>query len=176
MKNNLETIYLGGGCFWCTEASFLTVPGVTAATSGYAGGTKANPTYAEVCTGETGHAEVSEIKYDPEKINLEKILQVFFKMHDSTSLNRQGNDAGTQYRSVIFWTSPAQKKIIEEFIKKAQGEYTQPIVTEVKKIDKFFRAEEYHQRYFEKNPDEAYCRFVIAPKVKKVKKFLSSKS
>lgn len=165
-----ETIYLGGGCFWCTEASFLTVLGVVAATSGYAGGTKANPTYEEVCTGETGHAEVSEIKYDPAKINLEKILQVFFKMHDPTSLNRQGNDAGTQYRSVIFWTDEAQEKTIQEFLKKAQEEYAKPIVTEVKKIDTFYRAEEYHQRYFEKNSDEAYCRLVIAPKVKKVKK------
>lgn len=169
----IETIYLGGGCFWCTEASFLTVPGVVSAASGYAGGTKANPTYEEVCTGETGHAEVSEIKYNPEKITLTKILSVFFTMHDPTSLNRQGNDAGTQYRSAIFWTTPAQEKIIKKFIEKAQAEYTQPIVTEVKKIDKFFRADDSHQRYFEKNPDKAYCRLVIAPKVKKVKeKFL----
>jgi peptide-methionine (S)-S-oxide reductase len=168
MPNN-KKIYLGGGCFWCTEASFRIMDGVIGVVNGYAGGEKQNPTYEEVSDGSTGHAEVSEITYDEEKISLEKILTVFFKMHDPTSVNRQGNDVGPQYRSVILWTDSEQEKIIAKFVAAAQTEYAKPIATEVEQLERFWPAEEYHQRYFEKNPDAAYCRLVIAPKIKKLK-------
>lgn len=164
----MKTIILGGGCFWCTEAVFRLISGVTNVTVGYAGGDVKDPTYEDVCTGTTGHAEVSQVDYDPEKVSLEKLLDTFFVSHDPTSLNRQGNDVGTQYRSAIYWTDEDQKEAVEKYIAEKQKEYTQPIVTEVKKLDVFYPAEEYHQRYFEKNPNQAYCQAVIAPKVNKI--------
>ncbi|MDE1767942.1 MAG: peptide-methionine (S)-S-oxide reductase MsrA [Candidatus Micrarchaeota archaeon] len=163
-----ETVVFGGGCFWCTEAVFLMFPGVLKTTVGYAGGTVANPSYEDVCTGTTGHAEVMKLEYDPDRLALEKILDVFFSMHDPTSLNKQGADMGTQYRSAIYYTNDAQKDIIDRFIKNVGKEYSKPIVIEVKKLDKFYPAEEHHQRYFEKNPYGGYCSFVIKPKLEKV--------
>ncbi|MBU1952128.1 peptide-methionine (S)-S-oxide reductase MsrA [Patescibacteria group bacterium] len=165
-------IVLGGGCFWCAEAVFALQKGVISATCGYAGGETPNPTYEQVSNGETGHAEVVEIEYDPSIASLSAILKTFFAMHDPTSLNRQGNDVGTQYRSAIYWTDEEQKKEIENYLTMLKSEYTQPIVTEVKLLDKFYKAEEYHQRFFEKNPNQAYCQAVIAPKVENFKKSL----
>lgn len=167
-----EKIVLGGGCFWCTEAALRLVKGITNVTVGYAGGTKKNPTYEEVCSGSTGHAEVALIEYDPDAAQLEKILGIFFTMHDPTSLNQQGADIGTQYRSIILYTSEKQKKDAEAFIVRIQKDYSKKIVTELKKLDVFYPAEEYHQRYFEKNPFAGYCMFVVKPKVDKVKKEL----
>lgn len=167
-----ETIVLGGGCFWCMEAVFSAqnpiLSGILDAVPGYAGGTTPNPTYKEVCTGMTGHAEAVKITYDPDRTALAAILSVFFSSHDPTTADRQGNDIGTQYRSVILFTTEQQKKEIEETIKKVQKKYAKPIVTEVKKLDCFYQAEEEHHRYFEKHPDQAYCRLVIAPKVEKI--------
>lgn len=165
-----EIIYLGGGCFWCIEAVFKMIDGVGPVFSGYSGGEKENPTYEEVCSGNTGYAEVVEVKFNPKKVSLEKILEVFFEAHDPTTLNRQGNDVGTQYRSVIFYTDENQKEIIENFIEKIKNDYTEKIVTEISKLEKFYKAEDYHQDYFDKNPDNRYCQLVIAPKVKKFKK------
>jgi methionine-S-sulfoxide reductase len=170
MENNTEVIVLGGGCFWCTEAVFSMFDGVVKTTVGYAGGDTSNPDYEQVCSGDTGHAEVLKLEYNPKALPLEKILDAFFTMHDPTSLNRQGADAGTQYRSAIYYTTEGQKKAIEKFISEAQKGYTKPIVTEVKKLDRFYPAEEYHQKYFEKNPFAGYCQFVVKPKVDKVKK------
>jgi len=164
-----KNIILGGGCFWCIEAVFLEMPGVKTVLPGYAGGSLDNPTYAQVTTGNTGHAEVVKITYDDESGLLEKVLDIFFTVHDPTTLNRQGNDIGTQYRSAIFWEDEEQKKIITDFIARLKDNFTDPIVTEVKKLDKFYEAEEYHYRYFIKHPENAYCSSVIAPKVKKAK-------
>jgi peptide-methionine (S)-S-oxide reductase len=165
-----ETIVLGGGCFWCTEAVFLMLKGVEKVTSGYTGGILPNPTYEMVSTGLTGHAETNMIDYDPEKIPFGTILDVFFEMHDPTSLNRQGNDVGTQYRSIVFYTSDEQKKALEDYIKRRQKDFSKPIVTEIKKLGKFYPAEDYHQRYYEKNPNQPYCKFIITPKLDKIKK------
>jgi peptide-methionine (S)-S-oxide reductase len=164
-----ETIAFGGGCFWCTEAVFELFNGVVKTTAGYAGGTMKDPTYEDVCTGDTGHAEVLQIEYDPKIINLEKLLDVFFTMHDPTSLNRQGADSGTQYRSIILYSSDGQRAAIDKFIDQVKGTFKRPIVTEVKKLDKFYPAEDYHQKYYEKNPGAGYCSVVISPKVKKIK-------
>lgn len=169
MKTNNQEIILGGGCFWCTEAVFEDIDGVAETTPGYSGGRTANPSYEMVVSGGTGHAEVLKIVYNPKILSLLKILQIFFTMHDPTSLNKQGNDMGTQYRSVIFYETDEQKKIIDDFIKISQKEYSQPIVTEIKKVEKFFPAQEYHHNYFKKNTDQAYCTLVIAPKIRKVK-------
>jgi len=173
MKNNLKTIILGGGCFWCTEAVFLMMNGIKTVLPGYAGGEKENPTYEEVCQGNTGHAEVVKLDYDPSIVSLEKILKIFFKMHNPTSLNKQGRDVGTQYRSIILYSDEDQARPIKDYVGRIQKEYTSPIVTEVKKLEKFYEAEEYHHRYFERNPNQAYCQVVIAPKVKKVQKNFS---
>ena len=167
-----DTIVLGGGCFWCVEAVYELLDGVEKVESGYAGGTVANPTYKQVCTGNTGHAEVVKVIYNPSKISLEKILEVFFTVHDPTTLNRQGADVGTQYRSVVFYTNENQKKTVEKTIvllitKKA---FDDPIVTEVKPLKNFYSAEGYHQDYYELNKTEPYCKMVILPKVDKVKK------
>jgi methionine-S-sulfoxide reductase len=170
MKSEAVSIVLGGGCFWCIEAVFLMLDGVVKTTVGYAGGTTSNPTYESVCSGDTGHAEVMKLEYDPKVLPLSKIMDVFFTMHDPTSLNRQGADLGTQYRSIALCTSDEQKNAVEKFINAAQKEYTKIIVTEVKTLDKFYPAEEYHQHYFEKNPHAGYCQFVVKPKVDKVKK------
>lgn len=172
MGNNKKATF-GGGCFWCTEAIFLNVIGVTEVKSGYMGGTAENPTYEEVCTGATGHAEVIEISYDTEKVDFDELLKIFFKTHDPTTLNRQGNDVGTQYRSVVFYHDQEQKekaeKMIESLSKAAVFDST--IVTEVVPAERFWIAEDYHKNYFELNPQNPYCAAVIAPKVQK---FLSS--
>jgi len=168
MKN--EVIAFGGGCFWCTEAVFLLFKGISKVTSGYAGGQMPDPTYWDVCKGNTGHAEVLKIEYDPEKMPLEQLLDVFFTMHDPTSLNRQGGDSGSQYRSIILYTTEKQKNVAQGFIKQQQKNFEKPIVTELKKLDVFYPAEDYHQRYYEKNPLQPYCFVVIGPKIAKVKK------
>ncbi len=165
-----ESIVFGGGCFWCTEAVFRLFDGVTATMPGYAGGDTPDPTYGQVCDGYTGHAEVLKIDYDPKLIALDKLLDVFFTMHDPTTLNRQGADSGTQYRSIILYTNDRQKEAAQLFIKKIQQNYKDPIVTEVKRLGKFYEAEDYHQRYYEKNPGQGYCSVVIGPKIAKVKK------
>lgn len=167
-----ETAILGGGCFWCVEAAYSELKGVSAAQSGYAGGHVPNPSYKAVCTGQTGHAEVVEVTFDPAVISYEDVLRVFFTIHDPTQLNRQGADVGTQYRSVIFTTSEAQKataeKIIAEF--EGSGAWGAKIVTEVLPAPAFYRAEPEHDRYFERNPYAGYCQAVIAPKIAKMRK------
>lgn len=175
-ESNFETATLGAGCFWCVEAVFDDLKGVKDVVSGYAGGHTENPTYREVCDGTTGHAEVAEIRFDPAVISFKEILQVFFAVHDPTTMNRQGNDVGTQYRSAIFYHDEEQKRIAEEVIKEvtAEGVYDDPIVTEVVPLEKFWPAEDYHQEYFANNPNQPYCIGVVAPKVAKFrKKFLS---
>jgi peptide-methionine (S)-S-oxide reductase len=170
MKNKSETIVLGGGCFWCMEAVFNTLKGILSVTSGYAGGFGMNPSYRDVCTGTTGHAEVISVEFNPSEISLQDILEVFFLTHDPTSLNRQGADVGTQYRSIILYTSEEQSENIEAFIEQMKGEYAEPIVTEVKPLQHFYTAEEHHQRYYERNRDLPYCRLVISPKLEKLRK------
>lgn len=175
MKEELATF--GGGCFWCTEAVFEEVSGVIDVVSGYAGGSVVNPSYKEVCTGRTGHAEVVQVRFNPEVISYREILVIFFKTHNPTTLNRQGADVGTQYRSVIFYHSDEQKKIAEQLITELNdsGLYDSPVVTQVQKFQHFYLAEEYHQDYFRKNPDQAYCSAVIRPKMNKFRKEFSSK-
>jgi peptide-methionine (S)-S-oxide reductase len=163
-----ETITLAGGCFWCTESVFIRIPGVLKSVSGYANGTKDHPTYQEVCTGATGHAEVVQVTFDPAIASLDSLLDLFFHAHDPTTLNRQGEDRGTQYRSGIYWTNEAQRTAAEAAKARAQGERSVPVVTEVKALTAFWPAEEYHQDYFNKNPNQAYCRAVIPPKLKKL--------
>jgi methionine-S-sulfoxide reductase len=172
MENKIERIALGGGCFWCVEAAFTGVPGAAKATSGYAGGAWANPGYEEVCGGHTGHAEVVLVEYDPTQTSLEELLDVFFAAHDPTTLNRQGADVGTQYRSIILYTSKDQKARVDSYIKRIAADYRKPVVTQVKPLGEFYPAEEYHQRYYEKYPRLPYCEAVIAPKLKKVRKKL----
>jgi peptide-methionine (S)-S-oxide reductase len=164
-----ETAVFGGGCFWCTEAVFSELKGVLKAEPGYSGGTLANPSYEQVCTDKTGHAEVVQITFDPREISYENLLEVFFSTHDPTTLNRQGADAGTQYRSAVFYTNPEQKKAAEETIAKlnAEGVFGRKIVTQVAPLDVFYPAEDYHHDYFRKNPSAGYCRAVISPKVSK---------
>lgn len=168
-----EEIVLGGGCFWCTEASFKKVKGVKSVTSGYAGGHVKNPSYREVCSGDTGHAEVIKIEYDREKIGLEKILEFFFRIHDPTTENREGPDIGSQYRSIILYKNEEEKQLIEAFIEEKQKDYEDEIVTEVTGLESFYVAEDKHQDYFEKNPEDAYCRMHASPKVEKAKDFSS---
>jgi peptide-methionine (S)-S-oxide reductase len=163
-------IVLGGGCFWCTEAVFRRIKGVTKVTPGYAGGSTESPTYEEVCTGKTGHAEVIKVEYDPKKISLKEVLDVFFQAHDPTQLNRQGNDVGTQYRSIILYATKKQKEEAEEFIKSISSRYDKPIETELRKLEKFYPAEDYHHEYYEKNRLNPYCMLVISPKIRKLGK------
>lgn len=164
-----EVITLGAGCFWCTEAIFQQQPGVISVTSGYMGGHVKNPTYDDVCTGETGHAEVSQIVFDPKKTSLEKILKVFWHAHDPTTLNRQGADVGTQYRSAIFYQTDAQKEVAEKSKAEAAKEFADPIVTEIAKAGDFYPAENYHQDYYRLNKNRnPYCHMVISPKLKKL--------
>ncbi len=167
---NKETIAFGGGCFWCTEAVFKSLKGVMSVQSGYTGGTIVNPTYEQICTGTTGHAEVIKIEYDPSQIDAKTLMTVFFATHDPSQLNRQGNDVGTQYRSAIFYTTPAQKEQAEAMIKEIDASSADggKVVTEVTPLGAFYPAEEYHQDYFARNPDKAYCQIVINPKVAKV--------
>jgi peptide-methionine (S)-S-oxide reductase len=171
-NDNFETATLAAGCFWCVEAVFDDLEGVTDVVSGYSGGHKENPTYAEVCTGETGHAEVVQITFDPKIISYADILRVFFTVHDPTTLNRQGNDVGTQYRSAIFYHNPEQKRTAEEIRDEiaAAGIYDDPIVTEITPFDRFWPAEDYHQEYFANNPNQPYCAAVVAPKVAKFRR------
>jgi peptide-methionine (S)-S-oxide reductase len=167
-----ESIVLGGGCFWCLDASYKLLPGVTHVTCGYSGGTVANPTYPQVCTEETGHAEVVKIDYDPAVTSLDKILDYFWHVHDPTQVGGQGNDMGSQYRSIILYASPAQKAAAEKSRAEAQKKYGDPITTEIVPLVKFWQAEDYHQDYFAKHPDEGYCSVVIRPKVDKLKHML----
>ena len=171
-NDNFETATLAAGCFWCVEAVFDDLEGVTDVVSGYSGGHKENPTYAQVFTGETGHAEVVQITFDPKIISYDDILRVFFTVHDPTTLNRQGNDVGTQYRSAIFYHNPEQKRTAEEIRDEiaAAGIYDDPIVTEITPFDRFWPAEDYHQEYFANNPNQPYCAAVVAPKVAKFRR------
>lgn len=168
MDTGTKLATLGGGCFWCLEAVFERIEGVVSVTSGYAGGTVSDPSYKEVCSGGTGHAEVVQIEYDPKEIGFEGLLDVFWKAHDPTTLNRQGSDVGTQYRSTILYHDEGQKAAAERSLKKAQDLYGDKIVTEIQPLEQFYAAEEYHQDYFEKNPNVGYCRIVIEPKLKKL--------
>lgn len=167
----------GGGCFWCTDAVFLELDGVVSVEAGYCGGSTDQPTYTQVGTGRTGHAEVSHITYDPAKLPYETLLQVFWKTHDPTTLNRQGNDVGTQYRSVIFYHDEAQQKLAEEYKAKleASGAWKDPIVTEISPFTKFYKAEKYHQNYFGLNPEDRYCRAVLVPKLDKFRAVFADK-
>lgn len=173
MENEkFETATLGGGCFWCTEAVFDSLRGVEQVISGYSGGHAENPTYQEVCGGGTGHAEVIRVVFDPAEISFRDILRVFFATHDPTTMNRQGNDIGTQYRSAVFYHSGEQKRIAEEVIDEieTEGIYDDPVVTEVTEFTNFYPAEDYHQDYFENNPNQPYCSAIVAPKVAKFRK------
>jgi peptide-methionine (S)-S-oxide reductase len=172
--NHLETATLGGGCFWCTEAVFQMLPGVKSVASGYAGGTKENPTYKEVCTGTTGHAEVIQIKYDPTVLSYDKLLATFWEAHDPTTLNRQGADSGTQYRSIILYNNEVQKVAAEKSKAQAEKQLGKAIVTEIVPLKKFYAAEDYHQDYYRANPNQPYCRMVIQPKVEKFEKKLKT--
>jgi len=176
-SSNLQLATFGNGCFWCTEAVFLDVKGVTKVVSGYAGGTVKNPTYKQVCTGETGHAEVIQITYDPKLVNYESLVEIFWNTHDPTTLNRQGADEGTQYRSVIFYHNDEQKRIAEQY--KAQLEaskvYPSRIVTEITPLTNYYPAEDYHQNYYALNQNQGYCQFVIRPKVEKFRKQFKDK-
>jgi peptide-methionine (S)-S-oxide reductase len=170
--SQIETIALGGGCFWCTEAVYVKVRGVTDVESGYSNGRANNPSYEDVCTGTTGHAEVVKLEYDPAQVTTRQILEIFFTVHDPTQLNRQGNDVGTQYRSGIYYTTPEQKRVAEDIITELTREkaWDEAIVTEVKPLENYWPAEEYHQDFFEKNPHQGYCMAVAAPKVAKFRK------
>ncbi len=173
----MNIITIGSGCFWCTETIFSKLKGVKSAISGYSGGHVENPTYNAVCSGTTGHAEVIQVTFDEEVISLEEILEVFWKIHDPTTLNRQGNDVGTQYRSVIYYHNDDQRKTAVDLKEKLDksGAWVDPIVTEISPFEKFYSAEDYHQGYFEENGLQPYCQFVIAPKVKKFKEVFGEK-
>ena len=172
--NHLETATLGGGCFWCTEALFQMLPGVKSVASGYAGGTKPSPSYQDVFSGNTGHAEVIQIEFDPSVVSLDKILSTFWEAHDPTTLNQQGADHGTQYRSIILYNSEAQKAAAEKSKAEAQKHFNKPIVTEIVPLKAFYKAEGYHQDYYRSNPNQPYCRLVIQPKVEKFEKKLET--
>jgi len=175
MSNNLAQATLGGGCFWCVESAFLQVKGVEKVQSGYTGGHTENPTYEQVCRGDTGHAEVAQLTYNPEIISYRQILEIFFTLHDPTQVNRQGNDVGTQYRTSIFYHSDEQKQQAEQIIAELEAEdaFAAPIVTEVSPLGKFYRAEDYHENYFARNPENPYCQAVISPKLAKFRKTFS---
>ena len=172
MSNPLQTIVLGGGCFWCTEAVYVKVRGVTDVESGYSNGHLERPSYEQVCTGTTGHNEVVKLTYDPAQISARQILEIFFVIHDPTTLNRQGADSGTQYRSGIYYTTPQQKDVADDMIRQMSQDklFGRPIVTEVLPLSNYWPAEEYHQDFFEKNPHQGYCVAVAGPKVAKFRK------
>ncbi|HYT94019.1 MAG TPA: peptide-methionine (S)-S-oxide reductase MsrA [Gemmataceae bacterium] len=176
-KPELQVATLGGGCFWCLEAVFERVRGVERVESGYCGGRVPNPTYRQVCHGDTGHAEVIQVTFDPATLSFREVLELFFAFHDPTTRNRQGGDVGTQYRSAIFYHSPEQKRIAEEVLAElnAAGIWGGPIVTEVTPFETFYQAEEYHQGYFRNNPTQGYCVAVVAPKVAKLRKQFAAK-
>jgi len=165
----MEKFVLGGGCFWCLDSAYTQFAGVTDVTCGYTGGITVNPSYEQVCEGNTQHAEVVSVEFDPAVITSEQILDIFFTLHDPTQLNRQGNDVGTQYRSAMFYASEHQKKLSESAIERAKEIWGDGIVTEVVQLPEFYRAEEYHQDFFAKNPNQGYCVAVVAPKVNKVR-------
>ena len=167
-KPATDSIVLGGGCFWCVEALYETLDGVTAVQSGYAGGTVPEPTYEAVCSGKTGHAEVVRIDFNPETISLRELIDFFWEAHDPTTLNRQGADVGTQYRSIILYRNEEQKSVAKASMEAARERFSQPIVTQLEALETFYPAEAYHQDYFENNPNAPYCRYVIAPKLKKL--------
>ncbi|MDX1372523.1 MAG: peptide-methionine (S)-S-oxide reductase MsrA [Nitrososphaeraceae archaeon] len=175
--SNIEIATFGSGCFWCTEAVFERLKGIMNVESGYAGGDILNPTYEEVCSGKTGHAEVIQVKFDPLIIGYEDLLEVFWRTHDPTTLNRQGNDKGTQYRSVIFYHNDKQKELAEKYktVLDKSGAWDNPIVTEISPLINYFPAENYHQKYYENNPNQGYCSFIIAPKIEKFEKVFKDK-
>ncbi len=170
-----ESAVFGGGCFWCVEAVFQRLDGVASVESGYAGGHVENPTYEQICSKTTGHAEVCRITYDPQKVSYANLLEVFFRTHDPTTKDQQGNDVGPQYRSIILWENDEQKHVAVEVTKNldASGAWDRPIVTEIESLKKFYPAENYHQDYYQNNPQQGYCRFVIAPKIEKFEKAFS---
>ena len=168
--NQTEIADLGGGCFWCMQAVFERLPGVISVTSGFAGGSTENPTYRDVCSETTGHAEVTEIQFDPARVSYAKVLEVFWQAHDPTTLNRQGADEGTSYRSIILYTDATQKSLAEKSKAAAQGNFHDPIVTEIVPLKKFYPAEDYHQGYFDAHTSQGYCQVVIAPKLEKLEK------
>jgi peptide-methionine (S)-S-oxide reductase len=170
--SDIQTITLGGGCFWCTEAVYLGVRGVESVESGYSNGQTIQPSYEQVCSGDTGHNEVVKVSFDARVIDLTQILDIFFVVHDPTTLNRQGNDTGTQYRSGIYTHSPAQHEAVQGYMDKlkSSGAFARPVVTEVLPLDNYWPAEDYHQNYFARNPNQGYCAFVVGPKVVKFKK------
>ncbi len=177
-KNKMEkTVVFGGGCFWCIEGAFEMLKGVNKVESGYAGGKTKNPTYQQICSGETGHAEVVKISYNEQVISYEQLMEVFFFLHDPTQLNRQGNDIGTQYRSVIFYQSDTEKQKAQKCLLEAEklGIWKGDFVTEISPLDKFWKAEDYHQNYFQNNPNQPYCSAVVAPKIAKFRKHFSQK-
>ncbi len=174
-EGNHAVATLGGGCFWCLEAVFQKMAGVVSVEPGYSGGLTINPTYRTVCEGDSGHAEVVRVFFEPEQIGFETLLEIFFTIHDPTTLNRQGHDVGTQYRSVVFYHSPMQRDVAEKMIARINAEdwWGKPVVTQVIPAPVFYPAEEYHQRYFERNPEQGYCQLVIAPKVAKLRQHFS---
>jgi peptide-methionine (S)-S-oxide reductase len=174
-SGKIEVATLGAGCFWCVEAIFQDLKGVLKVESGYSGGSVSNPTYREVCSGLTGHAEVINVSFDPAVISFKEILEIFFTVHDPTTLNRQGADSGTQYRSAVFFHSPEQKTVADEVKLSMQSVWDAPIVTEISAFETFYKAEDYHQNYFKDNPNQPYCSIVIAPKVKKFREHYQSK-
>jgi peptide-methionine (S)-S-oxide reductase len=176
-NKELDTALFGAGCFWCVEAMFQRLDGVVKVESGYAGGHALNPTYKEVCTGTTGHAEVCRITFDPKEISYETLLSIFWQTHDPTTLNRQGNDVGTQYRSSIFYYNDVQKQLAEKYKTElnASGAFSSPIVTEIIAVSNYYPAEDYHQNYYNQNSEQSYCQFVIAPKVEKLEKVFKDK-
>jgi peptide-methionine (S)-S-oxide reductase len=176
-KPDLQVATFAAGCFWCTEAVFVDVKGVVSVVSGYSGGKVKNPSYEEVCTGSTGHAEATQITYDPAIVSFEQLLQIFWNVHDPTTLNRQGNDEGTQYRSAIFYHSEEQRNLAEQYKKQLTSSHVfkNPIVTEITPFTNFYKAEDYHQNYFALNPNQSYCQYVIRPKVEKFKKQFKDK-
>lgn len=169
--SDTESATLAGGCFWCTEAAFEELPGVESVTSGYCGGHVEDPTYEAVCSGETGHAEAVQVTYDPDVVDYERLLEVFFTIHDPTTVDRQGPDVGSQYRSAIFYHDERQREVAASFIEdlEASDAYEDPIVTELEPLETFYEAEEYHQDYYARNPEDAYCTFNARPKVEKVR-------
>ena len=175
MTTNTEVAVLGGGCFWCIEAVYLEMRGITHVESGYTGGPQPDPTYEQVCSGNSGHAEVVRLEFDPDVISYHDILEVFFTIHDPTTLNRQGNDAGTQYRSVIYYQSAQQEATARQVIREMANVWDAPIVTQLEAAQAYFKAEDYHQDYFRQHPLQGYCAFVVAPKVSKFKKMFAER-
>ena len=173
---SLKYATLAGGCFWCTEAVYNDVIGVESVESGYIGGTVANPTYKQVCGGDTGHAEAIRVGFDPERISYAELLDIFFATHDPTTLNRQGNDVGTQYRSVIYYNSPEQQDTAKHIIAEMALVWDAPLVTELSPVETYYKAEDYHQNYFQQHPFQGYCAFVVAPKLAKFREVFAAKS